>query len=273
MSPFTGLGGQMLTKEGTREAAGLIAEHWRNGSRMDALPEPLRPVGREDGYAVQAHLERLSAAPLFGWKIAATSTGGQRHIGVDGPLAGRLLAERVLQPDTRPSLDGNHMAVAEPEFAFRMGRTLAPREEPYERHDVLAAVEALHPAIELPSSRFTDFTKVGSAQLIADNACAHQFLLGPVVDKDWRELDLSQHSVTGTVVGKVDEAGSGGAVLGDPRTALTWLVNELSSLGIGLAAGQVVTTGTCTVPLPIEPGDHVIADFGKLGQVSLTIAG
>ena len=65
---------------------------------------------------------------------------------------------------------------------------------------------------------------------------------------------------------------TGGAVLGDPRTALTWLANEVSSLGLELAAGQVVTTGTCTVPLPIEPDNRVIADFGSFGEVSLTIA-
>ena len=135
----------------------------------------------------------MSEGPLFGWKIAATSDGGQRHIGVDGPLAGRLLAERVLKPGEAPSLEGNHMAVAEPEFAFRMGRKLSPRERPYDRDEVLTAVEALHLAIELPSSRFADFVSVGAAQLIADNACAHQFLLGPIVDDAWRGVDLSRH--------------------------------------------------------------------------------
>ncbi|MGI9499041.1 MAG: 2-keto-4-pentenoate hydratase [Geminicoccaceae bacterium] len=262
----------MLTHEETKKAAALVVEHWQAGTQMDALPEPLRPATRADGYATQAHLESLSERPLFGWKIAATSEGGQRHIGVDGPLAGRLLAERVLSPDEMPSLKGNHMAVAEPEFAFLIGRTLASREKPYDQDEVLTAVEALHLAIELPNSRFTDFAKVGAAQLIADNACAHQFLPGPRVNDTWRDRDLRSHPVTCEVDGKVGHRGSGGAVLGDPRTALTWIANELSSLGLDLAAGQVVTTGTSTVPLPIEPGDRVIADFGDLGQVSLTIA-
>ena len=263
----------MLKQEEISKAATLIIDHWQRGSQMDALPDMVRPATRDEGYAVQAHLERLHQGPLFGWKIAATSEGGQRHIGVDGPLAGRLLANRVLQQNETPSLSGNHMAVAEPEFAFRMGRTLGVRNEPYDRDEVLDAVEVLHLAIELPSSRFSDFAKVGAAQLIADNACAHQFLLGPKVDEIWRDLDLSKHQVTGIVVEKHKEEGSGGAVLGDPRTALAWLANELSSLGIELAAGQIVTTGTCTKPLPIEPGDQVVADFGDLGQVRLTIVG
>lgn len=262
----------MLTEQQAKTAAGLIEAHWRGGSQIDALPQPFRPTTRGDGYAIQAHLHGESRLPLFGWKIAATSEGGQHHIGVDGPLAGRLLAERVLSPGETPSLKGNHMAVAEPEFAFRMGKTLSPRKESYDREEILAAVEALHLAIELPSSRFSDFAKVGAAQLIADNACAHQFKLGPAVNNSWHNLDLSQHPVTCGVAGKVEHAGSGGAVLGDPRTALTWLVNELSSLGLNLAAGQFVTTGTSTVPVPIEPGDHVFADFGDFGEVALEIA-
>ncbi len=75
--------------------------------------------------------------------------------------------------------------------------------------------------------------------------------------------------MVGAVVGKVTREGSGAQVLGDPRVALTWLANELSKLGITLAAGQVVTTGTCLTPLPVAPGDHVTADFGELGSVTL----
>jgi len=50
---------------------------------------------------------------------------------------------------------------------------------------------------------------------------------------------------------------------------LTWLANELSRLGIALAEGQVVTTGTCVAPLAVGPADHVFADFGTLGSVEL----
>jgi 2-keto-4-pentenoate hydratase len=57
--------------------------------------------------------------------------------------------------------------------------------------------------------------------------------------------------------------------LGDPRIALTWLANHLSKRGIGLKAGDIVTTGTCITPLPIAPGDRVIAEFLGLGQVTV----
>jgi hypothetical protein len=76
-------------------AADLLWDCWQNGRRLQSIPEEVRPQTRDEGYAVQATLERRSAAPLFGWKIAATSIAGQKHINVTGPLAGRLLHERV----------------------------------------------------------------------------------------------------------------------------------------------------------------------------------
>jgi 2-keto-4-pentenoate hydratase len=36
-----------------------------------------------------------------------------------------------------------------------------------------------------------------------------------------------------------------------------------------LRAGEVVTTGTCHEPLPIQSGDRMEADFGELGKVSV----
>jgi len=63
--------------------------------------------------------------------------------------------------------------------------------------------------------------------------------------------------------------GHGKNVLGDPRAALAWLANELRGLGITLRAGEVVTTGTCHPPLPIQSGDMMDVDFGVLGKVSV----
>ncbi len=86
-----------LSEEQARLASDLLVKHWMEGSCLEALPERLRPASRAEGYAIQAFLERHSSQPLFGWKIAATSLDGQRHIGVDGPLAGRLLSRARLR--------------------------------------------------------------------------------------------------------------------------------------------------------------------------------
>ncbi len=250
------------------DTAALIWRLWRDRQRVDALPPALRPATREDGYAAQAQLAGKSPHPILGWKIAATSLAGQRHIGVDAPLAGRLLAEQMrAEADVIP-LRHNLMRVAEAEFCFRMGADIAPRAAPWSQEEVLAAVAALHLAIEVPDTRFTDFASVGAPSLIADNACTGHFVLGREVTQEWRATDLALHVVGADVGGRYTRDGIGANVLGDPRLALTWIANELSALGITLAAGQVVTTGTCVSPLEIIPGDTVTADFGAFGRVT-----
>ena len=254
-------------------AASCLWQHWQQGRSLVHLPEDCRPQTRDQGYAIQACLPEASGRQVLGWKIAATSAAGQKHINVSGPLAGRILSGQMLEPGATVPPQGNRMKVAETEMAFVFARDLPARSKAYAVDEVMQAVASLHPAIEIPNSRFAEFTQAGEAQLLADNACAHQFILGNQAPEGWRALDLASHPVSARVTHRDgrhwDRQGSGAAVLGDPRAALTWLVNELSGLGIDLLAGQFVTTGTCMVPLELCEGDTVQADFGLLGRIRM----
>ena len=258
----------MLDEDKIAAASRTLHDHWRAGTKLADLDARLRPRNRAEAYAIQQKIETYSNAGLFGWKIAATSEAGQKHINVDGPMAGRILSETVIADGGTASMAGNEMRVAEPEFAFRMAADLPPRSQPYTLQEVLDAVGALHPAIEIPDSRFTDFVSAGAEQIIADNACAHLFVLGEPTVTNWRALDLAEEKPVITMRSR-QFIGHGRNVLGDPRIALTWLANELRQLGLTLRAGEVVTTGTCHPPLPILSGDICEADFGSLGKVSV----
>src|ERR1700716_3421236 len=243
----------MLDKDQIVAASRTLHDHWRAGTKFDGLETSLRPRDRAEGYAIQAAIANYSSGKLFGWKIAATSEAGQKHINVDGPRAGRILAETIIPDGGIASMAGNEMRVGEPEFAFRMAKDLPPRPSPYTVQEVLDAVDTLHPAIEIPDSRFQNFVSAGAAQIIADNACAHLFVLGAPTASNWRVLDLVEGKPVITLRAQ-QFTGHGRNVLGDPRLALTWLANELRLLGVTLKAGQVVTTGTCHAPLPIQSG-------------------
>ena len=250
-------------------ASDFLTTLWREGRHADGMPAALRPATRAEAYAVQQCVEKLSGRPLAGWKIAATSLAGQKHINVSGPMAGRLLAERIVGRGQTVRLGANRMLVAEVEFVFRMGATLAPRAAPYEQPEILAAVEALHLGVEVPDSRYLVFEQAGEEQIIADNACADQFVLGPEADGDWRRSDLAAHAVRGLSSRGMVHEGRGANVLGGPVIALTWLANELSRLGVALQRGQIVTTGTCCVPVPVAPGDVVTGDYGSFGSLEV----
>src|SRR5512139_855598 len=131
----------MLDKDRIAAASRILYDHWRGGTKLGALEAPLRPRNRAEGYAVQAAIESRSGGRLFGWKIAATSEAGQKHINVAGPMAGRILSETVIADGGTAPMTGNEMRVGEPEFAFRVARDLPPRPAPYGVDEVLAAVD------------------------------------------------------------------------------------------------------------------------------------
>ena len=260
----------MLTETEAAEAAQILHKAWAEGRQIDHLPDDLRPATRGEGYAIQAHLERHAAGGVRGWKIAATSKAGQTHINVDGPLAGRIFGERLLENGQAVPLRGNNMRVAELEFAFRLGRDLPPRDGGYGLDEVQDAVASLHPSVEIPASRYTDFCAVGAPALIADNSCGHAFLFGPAFDPDlWRDRDLRAWQVTAHLAGKESVHGIGSNVLGDPWQALLWLVNECSEHGMDLAEDQTISTGTCLVPVAVSEGDVLTTDYGAGAPLTL----
>jgi 2-keto-4-pentenoate hydratase len=250
------------------DAASLLWDAWREGATIRSLPERCRPRDRAEGYAVQAELIGQSGKRVAGWKIAATSEAGRRHLAVDGPLAGPLLASRVGGGGSTIDLRGNKMRLAEAEFAFRMAASLPPRGAPYTLDEVKSATASVHPAIEVPDSRYEDVTSVGAAQLIADAACAWKAAIGEPASVDWRARDLDVHPVLVFKDGRLAAEGRGENV-GGPLRALTWLANELATHAGGLRAGDLVITGTCITPIPIAPGERVRADFGDLGSIEL----
>jgi len=261
--------------EQINQAVAQLLPAWNTHGRIEGLIPGCRPASRTEAYQIQRALFEATGEPALGWKIAATSQAGQQHIGVSGPLAGRLSASRCLADNSELSLINNHMSVIEAEFAFLMGRDVghAPgdsagrSEAPLTLSQVMDCVSGLHIAIEVPNSRYIDFVRAGQAQLIADFACACYVVLGPRVPDSWRGADLSQHAVSVRRGNETVATGKGANVLGDPRLGLTWLANELLSQGEQLKAGEVVMTGTCVVPVPVSAGDMMTADFGPFGQV------
>ena len=247
-----------------QEAARLLHAAWRDQIPIPGLPDSCRPQNLDDGYQVQAALEALHAAPLAGYKIGATNKMAQALFDVDAPFFGRVLGPSLFDSPAEIAEDAVRLRIIEAEFDFVMKTDLPARDAAYGRDEVMAAVADLHPAIEVPDSRYVDWREAGMPQLVADNAIAALLVLGPPA-RDWRDLDLSQHGVTVRVNGEVVDEGSGANVLGDPRNVLVWLANALSERGLGLRARQVVTTGSAADVIQVNRGDEVIADFGALG--------
>ena len=212
-----------------RDRANIIWNHWQNGTLIDDITviDDIAPKDRTDGYEVQKYFNEFSSKDIFGWKIAASNKAGQEHIGARSPLAGVLLEEKKNNYNESIKLLPNQMLVAEAEFIFKMKHDLDFNKSNYSEQDTLLIIESLYAGIELPDSRFLNFTKVGEANLIADNACANQFILGPKLSDDWKNKNLKDQKVSISINDEISEHGLGENVLGSPILALKWLLNEL----------------------------------------------
>lgn len=251
------------------QAAKILWTSWKSDACVETLPESCQPADIDAGYRVQQALVEVSGQKPVGYKIAASSQAGQAHLKITHPVYGRLLASQCLASGKNAKWIDHPMSVAELEFAFRFDRDVPLRTEPYEMDEVMAHVGAMHIGIELPGSRFIDAAAAGIAQIIADNASANFYVLGPKASGDWRDVDLAAHKVKMLVDGEEKTKGQGADALGDPRIALTWLVNQLGKQGLAMEQGQLVTTGVCGMPVPVFKGQKVIGDFGVFGKVSV----
>ena len=139
-----------------------------------------------------------------------------------------------------------HVRIIESEYAFRLARDLPPRAAAYEREEVEAAVETLHPAIELVDCRYrSGLANAGAFSLVADNALAAAFVHADPIP-GWQAQDLTNHRVRLSIDGEVMGEGTGEDVGGHPVLPLIWLANDRSRRGDGLLAGQFITTSSVT---------------------------
>ncbi|MDP9114008.1 MAG: fumarylacetoacetate hydrolase family protein [Acidobacteriota bacterium] len=235
--------------------------------RLSELPAATRPATPQEAYRCQARFVEQLGRPI-GYKIACTNAVARRFLNMPEPFYGRLLAASTFDSPARIAAGGFFMRIIESEFAFQFARDLPPSEPPLDRQQIADALAGVLPGIEIVDSRFTSWTTVGAPALIADNACHGAWVKGALLT-DWRLLDLAAQAVELRVNGNVVQRGSGSAVLGHPLHALEWLVHRLHSQGIGLKAGDYVTTGVTTDIYDAQAGDHLVADFGPLGAVEL----
>ncbi len=232
-------------------------------------PSQVTKLSVEDAYAVQSlQIERwvTAGARVRGHKVGLTSRAMQKMFGVDQPDYGHLLDTMFLPPG-EPAVISRFLQVrAEPEIAFVLGRDL--RGPGVTLADALRSVDFAVAALELIDSRVRDW-QITLVDTIADNASSGAVVLGsrPV------RMDQIDARLAGCNLyrnGALVATGAGGAVLGDPLSALVWLANTLGRLGVTLEADEVVLPGSCTPAVPVSAGDTVRADFAGFGAVSVS---
>ncbi|MFH8576757.1 fumarylacetoacetate hydrolase family protein [Streptomyces zaomyceticus] len=216
------------------------------------------PKDTGEAYAVQEALVALRLARgerLTGFKLGFTSVAKMRQMGVSDLIHGRLTDRMEIPDGGRFDISRLIHPRVEPEVAFLLGDTLRPG------GDLMAAVAAVAPALEVIDSRYDGF-RFSLPEVIADNTSAAGYAVGP-----WSAPgDLGNLGVLLELDGRPAETGSTAAILGHPLRALA----AAARLAGALEAGTVILAGAATAAVPLSPGTHVRATVAGLGTVRFT---
>jgi 2-keto-4-pentenoate hydratase len=244
--------------------------------RRPIAPPPLeRSVPDLDAaYVIQQRVERLLAArsgeTVIGYKIAATNAGARANLKVNRPFFGRLFQSITDQSPAHIDYLPDFYRAYEPEIAIQIGQDLSPADAPYDATSVMEATRAVLPAIEIIGTCFQPWISAGGPNLAADNAAHGRWIIGRP-STDFCDLDLLDQPVTLSINGEVVATGMAQNVDGGPFGAAAWLANTLAEMGRTLNAGDYITTGSVTAPYPVKAGERVVASFGPLGTVEITV--
>jgi 2-keto-4-pentenoate hydratase len=253
----------MASLAGTADA---LAVARRQMQRLPEFPGP-PPATLADAYDLQLQVQLALGGEQVGWKIGCTSETARRMLGADAPFGGPLPDFRIFQSGDTVPTGADAVRGVEPELALRLGR---PRAAPYTVDEMLAAIDAVHPAIEIVNRRVTGAMGGPLFCVIADGAANDALVLGE--PRRLGEIaDLAAVAVQAFVNDVPRTGGHSSAALGGPAQALTWLVNDLSRRGIAMPAGYVVATGLLTEFIVGQPGERIEAVFEGVGRVTVQL--
>jgi 2-keto-4-pentenoate hydratase len=246
-------------------AAELLARLRAAGApRPAALPTALAPANEAEAYRIQMQVLTLLGARVAGWKASMLDA----NRGICAPIAsGNLLQSPAHVADlAHPTRDAAPLGI-EPEIAFRMAQPL-PGGRVYTRAEVLAAIGSAHCAFEICACRVSNFQSGPQLDKLADGISNEGLVLGAPL-ATWRDLDFARVPLTLQIDGAVAHQGIGGHPLGDPLIPVVWLANHLAARGIGLQAGDVITTGSYAGIHLLASGQRARAEIAGLGTVAL----
>lgn len=253
-------------------AAGTIANAIAERRLLPAPPGSEAPLSVDDAYLIAADVARRLARPVLGWKLGATSSGGQAALGLAAPLAGRISVvhretDKLLPADMAPlEIDA--------EVVFALGKAIEA-EMVWDETSIASAIDVVYPALELNRPIYLDPLAWGGSWIIAANAFSAGLVLG---------APMTYHDTNGgsRVIGRVESVTvttPGGE--GERRAALVWrtalsatawLANDRQRRGEPLREGLLVATGALIGPIRLVAGDSIDADFGALGRVRCSIS-
>lgn len=257
-----------LTEEQVQRGAQRLLDARAQGIRLAGWPAELAPANQSDAEAICEAMARGFEQPMGGWKVGAMDTALAVKRGLERPFCGQIPRGMIYPNGASVPWDELLRPVVEAEIVFLLGRDIPPRSAPYTAEEIMDAVEAVLPGIEIPESRLVDGHPLGALGMVADQGFAGRLVCGAPLHA-WRALELASLKAELWIDDVSVAHGTGAKAMGNPIEALLWLANYRGWCSGGLRRGEVVSTGSLTGVQATAKGQHVTAVFEGLGTVAM----
>lgn len=244
-----------------------LADAWRDARQIEALPAQYVPPSASVAYDVNREVARLLGWEPLGWKIAGTTAAVRNRLGIDTPIYGRTFRRFVASSPATLELSGLLDPLVECECFVTLESALPWRPEAWTLEEVRAAIGSVHAGIEVAQCRFPSANLPAFPAILADGAASGLYVYGDELI-GWRD-GLAGIEVEVELDGQLRRTGSGVEVMGDPLAPLLWLAETLRARGLGIAAGEMISTGSMTGMLPVPKPCRVEARFGASAAVRI----
>jgi len=262
-----------MTPQDHQDAAKRLEHAEQAHHQIGCFSQDFPAMTMEDAYAIQNAWVALKVAAgrrIDGRKVGLTSRAMQSQLGIDIPDSGILFDDMFFDNGATVPQGRFIEPRVEAEIAFIMADDLHGADVSAE--DVLAATEAVAPALEILDTRiFRKDPVTGKPRTvldtISDNAANAGIVLG-AERVDPRDVNLPW---VGAIIKRnnvVEETGLGAGVLGDPLASMAWLASRLAEHGDYIRRGEVVLSGSFIRAIEAPSGSEFHADFGAFGTVS-----
>ncbi|KAL0935940.1 2-oxopent-4-enoate hydratase [Colletotrichum truncatum] len=204
---------------------------------------------------------------LVGYKLGNIAKVMQDAFGLDQPDYGFLLGSTFVYEGTTLSLKDYIKPYVELEPAFVLkGPLKGPN---VTVADVINAIDYAIPAIEIIDSRVKNWA-IDLPDTLADNGSTAAVILGGT-PRRLTELNLS--NTRGVLRFNDQEVMTGNTrnILGNPISAVAWLVNKLSKYDVEFSAGQVILPGSCLQAVPMQQTGHWSCTFEGFGTIEFDV--
>ena len=260
-----------MNKKKYTKAANILFNCRINKLRLNKLPIDCIPNSIQEAYKIQDELKilylTLKDNYTIGKKVGCTNKLAQKQINVEEPFYGNLFSKYSSISGCKLMSNNFSEPYMEPEFSFRIKNDINIANAPFTFEQIADLTDTVMSSVEIVDFRFNmEFKNIGINNLISTNAASEYWIKG-IKEFKLNEINLSNHPVKVFINNKLIEEGNSSNVLQNPLNSLLWLINKLSLKGEPLLKNNVVSTGTCTVAIPLEKNYKVRVDFANMGNI------